>query len=134
MSKKEVEWLKEKKGVGAILSLTEIPVNDAWTDGIEYLDVPIRNHTVPTFEHLVRSVDFIMTQSSNGRKVLVHCAAGLGRTGTVLSAYLCRKYSLSPSDAIARVRSKRSGSIEKKQESSVALFDEESKRRIEKVI
>jgi len=54
--------------------------------------------------------------------VLVHCAAGIGRTGAVLAAYLIRTENLSATEAIFRVRSQRPGSIEKGQENSLHLF------------
>jgi protein-tyrosine phosphatase len=127
MSKKEVEWLKRKKGIQAILTLTEYPLKEEYLVGLEYENVPIKNHIVPAVEQLRESVKFLLAESSAGRKVLVHCAAGQGRTGTVLAAYLCAKYGTSPEQAIKQVRMKRSGSIEKKQESAVWSFHDQMK-------
>ena len=46
-----------------------------------------------------------------GERVLFHCAAGLGRTGTMVAALLV-EHGLSPDAAIARVRAHRPGAIE----------------------
>jgi atypical dual specificity phosphatase len=43
---------------------------------------------------------------------LVHCAAGKGRTGTILGAYLLKKENLSAKEAITRIRNLRPGSIQ----------------------
>ncbi len=54
--------------------------------------------------------------------VAVHCAAGLGRTGVVLACYLIDK-GLNATNAIARIRRLRPGSIETEdQEKAVEEF------------
>jgi len=44
--------------------------------------------------------------------VMVHCLAGLGRTGTILACYLIKYQKLSADDSIQKVRESRSGSIQ----------------------
>lgn len=130
MSRDQVLWLRDRLDVKAILSLTEEPLPSQWLSGLGYLDVKIRNHTAPSVSQLDDAVHFLLNQSGNGNKTAVHCAAGKGRTGTVLAAYLCAKYELSAEDAIGQVREKRPGSIEKNQEVSVIEYKkvlEESK-------
>lgn len=129
MSGCEVQYLHENMRVKAILSLTEKPLQNVWLDGLDYKDIAIRNHTAPTFSELEESVKFIQKHAENGEKIAVHCAAGKGRTGTVLAAYLCAKQGISANDAIAQVRKKRPGSIEKVQEGAIYDYKERSERK-----
>lgn len=59
--------------------------------------------------------DFIKTCEEeidvNHGAVAVHCRAGLGRTGCLISAYLIYKYNIEPRTAIAWVRLCRPGSV-----------------------
>jgi len=76
----------------------------------------MRDHQMPDGETLERAARLVVDLTRSGKKVLVHCAAGKGRTGTVLAAYLILKDGISAEEAIRRVRSLRPGSIEPNQE------------------
>jgi len=128
MRKKETNWLKEKKGIGAILSVRETPLVAGWVEGLQYLNVPVRNHESPTLEQLKECVNFLVTESESGRKTVVHCAAGQGRTGTVLASYLCLKYNLSANEAITKIRALRRGSVEKNQEKVIFEYCDDLKK------
>ena len=129
-SKRSVAWLQKKKGISSILSLTESDIQKIIPSSINYKHVPIKNHVAPSVQQLEDCVDFLLSESAKGHKVDVHCAAGLGRTGTVLAAYLVAKYGLAASDAIKKIRALRPGSIEKnKQEVSVEEFEKRVEAR-----
>ena len=67
---------------------------------------------VPEFDDLVYAVDFIHNRITNNEPVMVHCLAGLGRTGTMLACYLIKYQKMSADEAIQKVREERPGSIQ----------------------
>lgn len=117
VSRSQLEYVASQ-GINAIVSLTEDPIPAELLEGLglEYHHVPVRNHAMPDAETLERAVRLLENLTSSGKRVLVHCAAGQGRTGTVLAAYLMVTEGLPPEEAIARVRSVRPGSVEPEQE------------------
>ncbi len=126
MSERSVEWVRGK-GIRAILSLTETPIPSAWLGSeINYLHVSIENHRAPTLSQIQTCVEFISNNVHKGNKTLVHCAAGKGRTGTILAAYLSSRDNISAEIAIEETRAKRKGSIERDpkagQETAVAEY------------
>ena len=110
-SKDEVKWLQEE-GVKSIVTIREQPLDDDWTSDVNYLHVLSDDMGVPTFDDLKNSVAFIHDRIENNEPVLVHCLAGLGRTGTILACYLIKYEKMSAEDAIQHVREKRHGSIQ----------------------
>lgn len=110
-------------GVGAIVSLTEIALDEdqARQAGLTVLRVPIPDFHAPTLSDINTVVQFIRQSLSNDQAVVVHCTAGLGRTGTVLACWLVSQ-GLSPGNAIFAVRSKRPGSIETNEQEQI-VFD-----------
>jgi len=105
----DLESIKQE-GIRAIISLTGTPLNPQTVRrlGFEYLHSHISG--TPAFDQLNGIIQFINEQNSSSRSVLVHCAEGMGRTGTVLAAYLV-SHGLGADEAIRHVREKRPGSI-----------------------
>ena len=110
-SKDEIKWLHEE-GVKSIVTIREEPLDVDWTDNMNYLHVLSNDMGVPTFDDLKNSIDFIHQRIENDEPVMVHCLAGLGRTGTILACYLIKYEKMSAEDAIQHVREKRHGSIQ----------------------
>lgn len=53
------------------------------------------SHTAPLHEHFDAATDFIHAQIQEGKRVLVHCQAGISRSATICIAYLIRFHHLS---------------------------------------
>ncbi|HXD88899.1 MAG TPA: dual specificity protein phosphatase family protein, partial [Urbifossiella sp.] len=70
----------------------------------------------------------IRKANTSGMGVAIHCGAGLGRTGTVIAAYLVAG-GMSSKEAVTRVRQLRPGSVETaEQERAIDAFARRSKR------
>jgi atypical dual specificity phosphatase len=121
----ELEAAK-REGVEAIVSLTGTPLIPEVIDrlGFAYLHSPLS--TIPSIQQLTQIIQFIESQKSQSRPVLVHCGEGIGRTGTVLAAYLVY-HGMRADDAIRIVREKRSGSVQ-------TVEQENALREFEKVV
>ncbi len=72
---------------------------------------PIRDHGVPSLSEMSAAVDALDRALRDGRTALVHCAAGIGRTGTLAACLLVRR-GRPPRNAIRTVREHRPGSLE----------------------
>ena len=107
----EIKWLVDG-GVKSIVTVREESLDDDWIKNINYLHIHSHDMGVPEFEDLIKAVDFIHQRITNNEPVMVHCLAGLGRTGTILACYLIKYQKLSADDSIQKVRESRPGSIQ----------------------
>jgi len=107
----EVKWVIEQ-GVKSIVTVREEPLDDEWVKEVKYLHIMSNDLSVPEFVDLGSAVDFIHRRITNNEPVMVHCLAGLGRTGTILACYLVKYQNMSADEAIQKVREERPGSIQ----------------------
>ena len=121
-SSAELEWIV-KKGVKSIITMTEEPLPESWITNMKYLHVPTEDLSSPDIEEIDNTIDFIHERIENNEPTMVHCAAGAGRTGTILACYLIKYHNLSAKDAIDKVRKERPGSIQSEsQEIAIRLY------------
>lgn len=106
-------------GVSSVLTLTEQPLAAAGCPAdITCLHVPLVDFGTPTLDELRRCVAFINEQVEAGQSVAVHCFAGVGRTGTVLAAWMVSQ-GRTAEDAIRTLRALRPGSVETRGQAEV---------------
>jgi atypical dual specificity phosphatase len=92
--------------------------------GLEYLHIPTEDLLAPEIEKIDTAVDFIHDRIKNKEPVMVHCAAGIGRTGTILASYLVKYQNLTAKEAIEKVRQERPGSIQSESQEMAVTFYE----------
>jgi atypical dual specificity phosphatase len=129
MNFKQFQWLV-KNNIGTIITLREVPLPSEWfntnygdnnqklkekvNNSINYFHLYVEDYKSPTLDDLHKTIIYIENEVKTGRKVLVHCAAGKGRTGTILAAYILKKDNLRPEETIKKIRRLRPGSIQTK--------------------
>jgi len=102
-----------ERGIGLLVNLHEQPHAPDLVSrvGLREEHFPVADFTPPSMEIIQRGVDEIDASLGAGVPVAVHCAAGLGRTGTLLACVLVKE-GATAAEAIERVRAARPGSIE----------------------
>ena len=123
----EFNWAINQ-GVKSIVTMTEQSLPQDWVQDIGYLHVPTPDLTAPDMDKIDTAVDFIHQQIKNEQAVMVHCAAGMGRAGTILACYLLKYKKFSAKDAIKKIRTQRPGSIQSEtQEIAIGLYEKHVK-------
>ncbi|XP_060851640.1 dual specificity protein phosphatase CDC14B-like [Rhopalosiphum padi] len=104
-----VKYFKENN-VKTVIRLNDTEYNSFWfsNSGIEHIDLYFEDSSAPTVEILKT---FLQISEKSPYAIAVHCRAGLGRTGTLIAAYLIQYYRMTAFEAVAWVRLCRPGSI-----------------------
>ena len=129
-SRKQLLWVAVQ-GIDVVLTLTEKPLPNELTNGIpmEFVHLSMRDHGAPDPSILEQGATLIQTHIVEGKKVLVHCLAGEGRTGCVLAAFLVLTRRIGGDEAITILRDIKPTFVEWQQEAAVRSYAEEVKRR-----
>jgi atypical dual specificity phosphatase len=109
----QLRWLRDK-GIKALVCLNkERPLDDKQVRelGFEYLFVPVKDFTAPTQDDIVEFVRFAQEMIGHRMPVVVCCGAGIGRTGTMLAAYLVN-LCFSPEEALKKIEVVRGVGVE----------------------
>ena len=93
---------------------------------IKIIKLPIKNMSIPkdyqSFQ-IRLSLNKILDELKNNRNIIIHCHAGLGRTG-ILASLILKSFNLKSENSIEIIRKIRPGSIEtKEQENFVKDFN-----------
>ena len=72
--------------------------------GYNYCYLPVIDDTAPTENELTEGVKFIQNSILNNEKVYVHCAAGVGRSVTIVAAWLIKEKNLSVETSLDKIR------------------------------
>ena len=105
----EAAALGRREGVGAVVDLRSEAVDERAVldrQGIAFLHLPTDDHAAITPAMLDEGVGFIEAQLAAGRRVLVHCEHGIGRSATLALAALVAG-GLAPLDALVLAKDRR---------------------------
>lgn len=92
-------------GVTTLITLTErdLPRDALERHGLRNLHLPVRDREPPSLAQIQMLLKRMEVMLQKNEVLAVHCLAGLGRTGTVLAAWLVRE-GLTATEALRRVR------------------------------
>lgn len=125
----QLTWLASN-GIKCVITVREIPLPKVWFEKIDSQYGELENYflktddyNAPTIEEIHEVVEYIEQKIHANKPVLVHCAAGKGRTGTVLAAYFIKNDGLTPMEAVKKLRGMRPGSVQsERQEMAINTF------------
>jgi atypical dual specificity phosphatase len=105
-------WLAERN-IGLVVSLTTAAPDAGVLAryGLDLLHLPVPDFSAPNQEVIREFLEKARFYRHEGKAIVVHCGAGIGRTGTLIACYLVDK-GMDPGEAITKVREARPGSIE----------------------
>ncbi|WP_089932958.1 protein-tyrosine phosphatase family protein [Candidatus Entotheonella palauensis] len=97
------------KGVGAVVNLCAERQDDEQRLAeakMVYLWLPVLDMCAPSFEQIEQGMRWIQHQRQRNHVIYVHCAAGVGRSATLLACWYIYNRGLSTTEALQHIKSK----------------------------
>lgn len=98
----DIERLQQQ-GVSAVINLCAERQDDQDRLGrarMKYLWIPVIDMCAPTFEQIAQGVSWIEHQLLVDRVIYIHCAAGVGRSATLLASWYIYAHGVTVSQAL----------------------------------
>ena len=93
-------------------------------EGFQVLYLPIPDFSVPTNDDLEQAVQQTIAHAQAGHHIVIHCSAGIGRTG-LFTAYLAKRYlGFSGAEALQWVRRYIPRAVETSEQQRWVLHDD----------
>jgi atypical dual specificity phosphatase len=124
--KNDLEYLVKQENKVLVTAMEDSLDEDlVRTTGLEYHYFPVLPYGTPSLQQINEFIDLVNHNRQENRPVAIHCLMGMGRTGTLLAAYLISE-GMSAIDAIDEVRKKRPGSIETRGQEQILFIYEQA--------
>ena len=96
----DLAFLNEK-GIDVIVNLEEY----FWEyPEFDVLHLPIADFTPPMPDDFENFIEFVTSRLDEGKRIVVHCHAGMGRTNVMIASYLVYRDTVKPDNALESVR------------------------------
>jgi protein-tyrosine phosphatase len=90
-------------------------------EGFEVISLPITDFSVPSKDTLADTVTKVTERAQRGDNVVIHCSAGVGRTGLFAACLTRRILGLSGEDAIRWIRRFIPGAVETSEQRQLVI-------------
>src|SRR5262245_52294942 len=94
--------------------------------GFQVLYLPIPDFSVPTKDDLEQAVHSAIAYAQAGHHIVIHCSAGIGRTGLFMAYLAKRVFGVPGAEALQWVRHYIPRAVETSEQQRLVLYDDEA--------